>query len=1131
MLQQKSINNIMFYNIILLIKMSLTIDNLFNFEDLFPTYPTRDKESELNYYDDDYYQVNMLKKEFNVLKLEESEPRPQRGQPLKHQEFVSKFLSPLTLNDRLIAFHGLGTGKTCLAVQVAELARKLNNTQKKTLVLVRGPTSKRNFMRELSNVCTDGDYIPANIELKEKGSNVKRYVKLRPEQRNIRIGKLIRKNYEIDTFIKFANDISKMSDEQINNLYSDRYIVVDEAHNLRFQPKDVKVSLYDQVNRLMHVAQRTKILLLTGTPMRDRPTEIVSLINLLVPKEKQIKIKDFEKILNDEAKLRSSFYGIVSYVRQMESNVRKIMEGNVSPYMKKIFTKRHKMGEIQNVSYNDAWKSESSKDIDSIDDSDDDDEEKSGKAGEGLYEKSRQCALMVLPDNTLSGEAIKNKKWLTQDKKGFFHFTKEMKDYIDKNGDSVDQRLKMLSKLSTKYAFIVGELLKNQDEKAFVYCSFVRGSGILLFAAILEHFGFEQINTDVLKDESIQDEDDVTLDEKSVSDKGYFDVEVFKKNKNRFAVITGDSVSSSIADKIINSVYNSPKNTYGDYLRIILGSHVVGEGASLYAVRQLHITSPHWNNSVTEQAIGRGLRTFAHDALREEERYIKIYRHASVFQEKDKDSSDKSIDMRMYKLSEDKDIAIKKVERAMKESAVDCYLNRKRNIRADLDTDNSAACDYQDCEYACAFVDENKIDTSDLIEDSYNLFFADRELKVIVDRLKVMFSRKESMDLLSILHKLRDYSPVLIIRALKYLIDNLVEITSSKGFVCYLREDKNLFYITKRIDYPISYLNSGYANIPEITPSMGIKDFIEESSEGFVEKQISLLDSLDFDDEKQSKEIVRIIRTILGPEERERFLEQFFIAKVLRVKKKQSLREEYLDFYGKYIYQIGDKYISFYMKPKLFYIEKSVLQDAKEYYKKNKRLSEELTESLVWKEADEEITKIFNDYEKEEKDRLNSNEFGYYAILSEDKEEGESLGEFVFKIMKIRDARTTATGKTDKRIMKEVNPGTKCGTGKYKIPNLIEIMFNATAILLKEGASQEKFPKITHFNKKKNVKIDDIFKMKSFNSQPDEVKDEIKKHKDKEWLVEILLGITEISLKSCNDIKKWFIENDLYIIL
>ena len=1118
--------------------MSLSVNDLFNFEDLFPTYPAPSKAyDDINYYkDQEYYNVNMLKKEFNILKLDSFEAKPKRGSPLKHQEFVSKFMSPLTLNDRLIAFHALGTGKTCLSVQFAELARKINPIQNKTLVLVRGPTSKRNFMRELANVCTDGDYVPANIELKDKDSGQKRYVKLTPEQRNIRTGKLIRKSYEIETFIKFANDLSKLSNDQISKLYSDRYIIIDEAHNLRFQPKEAKVSLYDQVHRLLHTAQRVKVLLLTATPMRDKPSEIVSLLNLLLPIPKQLKIKDFDAILEDKDKLRSIFYGLVSYVRQMESNVRKIMEGTVSKKMKKIFTTRHKMKSIQNKAYNEYWAKETDKDIEEIDDANDDDEEKEGDLeGDALYEKSRQTSLMVFPDGTFGKEALANKEWVTEDSKGFWHFTTKMKEYIDKKGIDMKSRLKQLSNLSAKYAFMVDQLLKYQNEKAFVYCSFVRGSGILLFGAILEHFGFIKLNTDIFKASSEGgDEDDVTVEEKSVSEKEQFNIDVMTKNNNRFAVITGDSVSSSIADKIINSVFNHPKNTYGDYLRIILGSHVVGEGASLKAVRQLHIASPHWNNSVTEQAIGRGLRAFAHDELKPEERYIKIYRNASIFTEDDEEKESKSIDMRMYKLSEDKDIQIKKVERAMKESAVDCYLNKERNIRLDIDSDNSAACDYEKCDYTCAFVDEQEVEDNSLIEDTYNIFFANREMDMIVEKLVDFFSQKESADLLTILDHMKDHSTILIIRSLKKIIDDMTEITSKNGFKCYLKEDENLYYLTKRIDFPTSFLNSGYANIPEINPTITINDLIDRSSENFMELQIEKFKSLNYNNPQDYKEMIKLVRNIFGYEEKELFLEQFFVADKIGIKKNVELRKEYLDFFSNYIISTDEYYISFYLKPKIYYIEKDSIKNAKSFYKTNKYLSESILNDIQWKEATPEINKIFKDYLKEKREDLTSNNpYGYYAVLTEDKEQQENFGNFVFKIINLSEQKEKKTkkkkGEEDEEKEEKIIPGTKCGTGKFKIPNIIEMMFDIVYVLLKNNEEEDKFPKLKI---KKRLDFEDIKDNKHFSSLSNKMKRKFEEaHNNYDWFEDVLNGIFNIELKSCAEIKSWFFDNDLYVIL
>lgn len=1112
----------------------MSVNSLFNFEELFPTYPIKEK-NDLNYYPEyDFYDVNMLKKEFRLLELDVSEPKPNKGEPLKHQEFVSKFISPLTNNDRLIAFHGLGTGKTCLSVQFAELARKINKNNNKTLVLVRGQPSKRNFMRELANVCTDGDYIPMNIEIKEKGSEQKKYVKLTQEQRNKRTIKLIRKNYEIETFQKFSNDLSKISDTQISNFYSDRNIIIDEAHNLRYQPKDSKVSIYDQIHRLLHVSQRTKILLLTGTPMRDKPNEVVSLLNLLLPMEKQIKIRDFDNAIDDKNKLRDMFYGLVSYVRQMESNVKKIYEGDVSPTMKKILTSRHKMSELQNKTYNEVWTSEveDDSDIDNSEDADDNDEDGS----QSLYTKPRHVSLMVFPDGSYGKEGIDNKTWIREDAKGFWHFTNELKNFIDMKGTDEDSRLSQLEKLSTKYAFIVRELIKHKNEKAFVYCSFVRGSGILLFGAILEHFGFDQLDTSIFnpQHEELKSEDDVTLDEKSSASQEFFNVDTIKKNRNRFAVITGNSVSPYVADRIINSLYNNPKNLYGDYLRIILGSHVIGEGSSLFAVRQLHITSPHWNNAVTKQAIGRGLRAFAHDLLPPEERYIKVYRHASVFVSDKKASDKKSIDMRMYKLSEDKDIAIKKVERAMKESAVDCFLNRKRNIRLDLDKNESEDCDYQRCNYSCAFIDKDVVNENELIDDTYNMFFADREIKVIIGKIKNLFLEIDTLDLSIIFSKLEEHSNILIIRALKYCIDNMIEFISKNGFRCFLKEDNNLYYLTKRLDFPSSYINSGYANIPEIVPSINISNLIEKSSENFMETQIDIIKNTDYEDDKAK--IVKIVRTILGPIEREQFLENFFIASKLRIKKNREFRKDYLEFYSNYIYEIQDKYVSFYLKPELRYIDKNIVENAKEFYKKNNFLSDDILSTLEWKVADKELTDLFNIYVREEKERLRTNIYGYYSVLTENKKEGSELGEFIFKLINTKELDK----KKDKDIEKEskIIPGTVCGTGStrgdkssgFGKEGLHKMLFYIVSVLLKNNEDKDEFPYI-QYKSSKSMTFDDIISNSIFKAQTEDVKKEIKKHSDKKWLEEVLSGIINLSLKSCSDIKDWFIYKKLFIVL
>ena len=78
--------------------------------DFLPYYPTFEEDDEQIY----------SKKEFNELKLSRHELKPKNKVYQKHQELLSKILSSYTLYDKLLLFHGMGTGKTGVAFATSE---------------------------------------------------------------------------------------------------------------------------------------------------------------------------------------------------------------------------------------------------------------------------------------------------------------------------------------------------------------------------------------------------------------------------------------------------------------------------------------------------------------------------------------------------------------------------------------------------------------------------------------------------------------------------------------------------------------------------------------------------------------------------------------------------------------------------------------------------------------------------------------------------------------------------------------------------------------------------------------------------------------------------------------------------
>ena len=118
--------------------------------------------------------------------------------------------------------------------------------------------------------------------------------------------------------------------------------------------------------------------------------------------------------------------------------------------------------------------------------------------------------------------------------------------------------------------------------------------------------------------------------------------------------------------------------------------------------------------------MGRAIRNCSHQRLEEKNRNVEIFLYASVPPKNAtiKEKETETIDENRYRISEIKDIKVKNIERILKESAVDCLLNKNANIYSEAKDINietssghkikyklgdkpfSRGCDYQEkCDY------------------------------------------------------------------------------------------------------------------------------------------------------------------------------------------------------------------------------------------------------------------------------------------------------------------------------------------------------------------------------------------------------------------------------------------------
>ena len=287
------------------------------------------------------------------------------------QRLVARFLHPSTPYRGLLLNHGVGVGKTCSAVTVAETflevmpyntvyilaPQAIADGFKKTIFDVSKlvPATKQEFAltgeRWKSPQCTGMTYLRlANVAASESREEIEKEV-----------DKLVRRRYKIMGYLAFANWILKQfkkipdvvkgqarkdkEREIIMNLFSDHLLIIDEAHNLRDaeadsaddEPDAAKLTdaaegkkLTPILQDIVRIAEGMRVMLMTATPMYNTAPEIVFLLNILSvndTKDEHSKLSVREIFNADgtftadgEAKLTKVIKRYVSYMRGENPN-------------------------------------------------------------------------------------------------------------------------------------------------------------------------------------------------------------------------------------------------------------------------------------------------------------------------------------------------------------------------------------------------------------------------------------------------------------------------------------------------------------------------------------------------------------------------------------------------------------------------------------------------------------------------------------------------------------------------------------------------------------------------------------------------------------------------------------------
>lgn len=238
---------------------------------------------------------------------------------MPHQLFVKNFLSFQTPYNSLLLYHGLGSGKTCSSIGIAEEMRNYMKQVgiKQRIIVVASPNVQNNFrlqlfdergLKEEEGVWNLHSCI-GNTLIKE--INPTSLKGLSKEKVISQIRTIINQNYVFMGYTQLAHYISdktgvskdtpfppeeqiKMEVRNIRRFFNNRLIIIDEVHNIRISDDNKDEKTARGLMKLAKHCENLRFVLLSATPMYNSYKEIVWLTNLMNANDKRGTISEQE---------------------------------------------------------------------------------------------------------------------------------------------------------------------------------------------------------------------------------------------------------------------------------------------------------------------------------------------------------------------------------------------------------------------------------------------------------------------------------------------------------------------------------------------------------------------------------------------------------------------------------------------------------------------------------------------------------------------------------------------------------------------------------------------------------------------------------------------------------------------
>lgn len=713
---------------------------------------------------------------------------------------------------------------TCTTAAIIEnfkavLGRDGLGKEPPALVIIPNRSLIKNYSTMVAYQCTKDVYFVKQETIKAVGITLKESL----ESRWAKIYNAVKATYEFATYRKFLGDMPPS--KELKRKYSNRIIYIDEIHNIRQNvvsgKKDVGL-VYKNLHYFLHTVENCRIILGSATLIWDQPYEIAGHINLLLPADKQLptgtafnaRYFNSKGELKHKEELIEAFRGRVSILRSMITTAKREEIGVTVPWTEHIKVYPSALSDFQSKYARKAMKKSET------------------RKSDALLSDARDADVFVFPILNKKGAIVGGEYGKIGQKN---NIRLKNKRYVYRDPRVLKLIKTDLEKFSSIFAAIIASVKAHPNEVTYVSAPFVMfgGSGLVSMAMVFEAHDF-------------------------IRRYSSSDMKKSKSGERAFISIADDGVRkfgsgsiSSILQKI-----GSKENRYGDYCQVILGSKKISEGYTIANVRQVHIPMSHWNTSLTNQSIGRAYRVGSHRHLPENERYVRIYKHVPLHRAPEQGPAVKgskgkgfpssaaftdevTTSLSIYRKAEYKEMRAARIYRIMKTMGWDCPLAYGRNVLP-TDVEGTKECDYRECNYTCNGYPKELIDKSGQIWDytvppelvdrvTYDLFYAEDEIIDYIQQLSELFGFYSALSFENIVEllSLEKDDEVLIISALDRIISHRLPIKDRFGFIRFLREDSDMYFLVDTIGVPERYQEAVYVSTPLISEITPLEDLIK----------------------------------------------------------------------------------------------------------------------------------------------------------------------------------------------------------------------------------------------------------------------------------------------------------------